>query len=58
MGWQKMDEYYFKNGTSTITKINIGDKVIYELWYQQKQYSQFNSSKEAIAKFKELESQA
>lgn len=57
MGWEKMDDYYFKNGTSTITKITIGGVDVYELWYKEKQYSQFATSKEAIAKFKELESQ-
>lgn len=58
MGWEKMDDYYFKNGTSTITKVTIGGRDTYELWWRQKQYSQFDTSKKAISKFKELESQA
>lgn len=58
MSWKQMDKYYLSNGTSTITKISIGEKVVYELWWKQKQYSQFDTSDQAKQRFNELESQA
>ena len=55
---QLNNQYYLSNGTSTITKITIGEKVIFDLWYAGKQYSQFNTADEAKKRFNELESQA
>jgi hypothetical protein len=46
--WTKKNAYYLQNGTATICKIHLGDKVIYELWDNGKLIARADNSKELI----------
>ena len=55
--WTKINEYYLKNGDWTITKTGI-ETVKYGLWQVSVNHGWFNSSKEAIDKWKQLNEQS
>jgi len=45
--WLQKNQYYITNGTATICKVYIGDKLTYELWDSGKQHAGFSSADEA-----------
>lgn len=57
MAWEQITPYCLQNGTNTISKVKIGDKTIYELWYNNKQYTPFNTAQDAMDAFDELEAE-
>lgn len=55
--WEKKNDYYFKNGDWTICQTGI-ETVKYGLWHGNVNKGWFDTSAEAIAKWKVLNSES